>query len=63
VSVDDKLSRLTGSDTLEKFQQTQYKILQSRSLAERVIKSLQLAEHPDFRAIKERNPDKSPTEI
>ena len=29
VSVDDKLSKLTGSDSLEKFQQTQYKILQS----------------------------------
>jgi len=63
VSVDDKIARLTGSDSLEKFQQSQYKILQSRSLAERIIKSLNLADHPDFRGITKKKADKSPEEI
>jgi capsular exopolysaccharide synthesis family protein len=64
VSVDDKLSQLTGgSDSLEKFQQTQYKILQSRSLALRVIQALNLAEHPDFSIIREKHPDWADNEI
>ena len=63
VSLDDKLSKLTGSDSLEKFQQTQYKILQSESMARRVIQALNLKEHDDFKAIREDNPDKSETEI
>jgi len=62
VSVDDKIARLTGSDSLEKFQQSQYKILQSRSLAERIIKSLNLGDHPDF-AAKKKKADKSPAEV
>jgi succinoglycan biosynthesis transport protein ExoP len=63
VTVDDKLSRLTGSDSLEKFQQTQYKIFQSRSLAHRVIQALHLADHPDFKSIREGHPEKSETDI
>ncbi|MGD0826868.1 MAG: polysaccharide biosynthesis tyrosine autokinase [Desulfobaccales bacterium] len=63
VSLDNKLSRLTGNDALEKFQQTQYEILQSRSLAQRVIQALNLAGHPDFKRIKEKHPDKSENEI
>ncbi|MEW6657592.1 MAG: polysaccharide biosynthesis tyrosine autokinase [Thermodesulfobacteriota bacterium] len=63
VSVDDKLSKFTGSDSLEKFQQTQYKILTSWSLAQRVVRSLNLKEHPDFKSIREKNPKKSETEI
>ena len=63
VSVDDKLSKLTGSDSLEKFQQTQYKILQSQSLAQRVIQALNLPEHLDFKSLREKNPDKNDAEI
>jgi polysaccharide biosynthesis transport protein len=63
VSVSDKMSPLTGSDSVEKFQQTQYKILQSQSLALRVIQALNLKEHADFKSIREENPDKSETEI
>ncbi len=63
VAVDDKLSKLTGSDSLEKFQQTQYKILESESLALRVIRALNLSDHPDFKPIREKNPDKSELEI
>jgi capsular exopolysaccharide synthesis family protein len=64
VSADDKLSKLTGSsDSLEKFQQTQYKILQSESLAQRVIQALHLQDHADFKSIREGNSKKSKTEI
>ena len=63
LNLDDKLNRLTGNDSLEKFQETQYKILQSSSLALRTIETLNLAEHPDFKTIREENPDMSPTEI
>jgi polysaccharide biosynthesis transport protein len=63
VTVDDKLSKLTGADSLEKFQQTQYKILQSESLAQRVIKALTLKDHPDFAGIREKHPEKSDSEI
>ncbi len=63
VSADDKLSMLTGSDSMEKFQQTQYKILESRSLAERVIKALKLAEHPDFKIDREKFPELSDADV
>lgn len=63
VSVDDKLAKFTGSSDTDKFQQTQYKILQSQSLALRVIKELNLKEHPDFKSIREGNPDKSENAI
>jgi len=63
VSVDDKLSKLTGSSETDKFQQTQYKILQSQSLAQRVLEALDLKEHADFKSIQKKNPDKSKTEI
>ena len=49
----------TGSDSEEKFLQTQYKILQSWSLAQRVVQALNLTEYPDFKSIREQNPDKS----
>ncbi len=63
VSADDKLAMLTGGDSMEKFQQTQYKILQSRSLAERVIKALNLAEHPDFKIDREKHPEMTDADV
>jgi polysaccharide biosynthesis transport protein len=63
VSVDNKLAKLTGSSDTEKFQETQYKILQSQSLALRVIKALDLKDHAGYKSIREKNPDKSETEI
>jgi capsular exopolysaccharide synthesis family protein len=61
--MEDKLSKVTGGDTLEKFQQTQYKILKSWSLAQRVVQALNLKETPDFKSIREQNPEKSEEEI
>jgi capsular exopolysaccharide synthesis family protein len=63
LTMEDKLSKVTGGDTLEKFQQTQYKILKSWSLAQRVVQALNLKETPDFKSIREQNPEKSEEEI
>lgn len=64
VSVDDKISSaFSGSSSQEKFQQTQYKILESRSLARQVLRSLNMAEHPEFIEISKKYADKSPAEI
>jgi succinoglycan biosynthesis transport protein ExoP len=63
VSLDDKLPKLNSSSDMDKFQKTQYKIIQSESMAQRIIKDLQLKNHPDFKSIREDNPDKSETEI
>ena len=45
VSASDKLPEFFGYEDMEKFQQTQYDILQSQSLAQRVVKALNLPEH------------------
>ena len=47
----------------QNFQETQYKILESRSLALRVIKALKLDETPDFAILKEGTEGLSKTEI
>jgi len=59
----DPVSKYLAYDSLEKFQQTQYKILQSRSLAQRVIQALKLQEHPDFKPKGVKKPDISETDI
>jgi len=63
VSTKDRAAPLAANEDLEKFQQTQYNILRSRSLALRVIKELNLSQHPYLRAIQEGNPDKTEAEI
>lgn len=63
VTMEDKMSRIFGSDSPEKFQQTQYKILKSWSLAHRVAQALDLAKYPAFKSIREKNPGKSEAEI
>ena len=59
----DPAAKYLDFDSLEKFQQTQYKILQSRSLAQRVIQALKLQDHPDFKPNGVKNPDISETAI
>ncbi len=63
VSASDKLPELFGSDSPEKFQQTQYEILQSRSMAQGVVQALNLKEEPEFKSFKEKNPGKPEAEI
>ena len=64
VSAGDQMAQLSSfGDTMEKFQQTQYKILQSRSLALRVIQALNLGEHPDFKGIRAKNPEWTSSEV
>jgi succinoglycan biosynthesis transport protein ExoP len=63
-TMDDKLSQLaTGYDSQDKFLRTQFKILHSRSLALRVIKTLNLAEHRDYKSIQKKRGNKSESEI
>ncbi|MFZ2089945.1 MAG: Wzz/FepE/Etk N-terminal domain-containing protein, partial [Desulfobaccales bacterium] len=47
----------------QKFQETQYKILKSRSLALRVIQALNLEEYPQYATIKKNAQDKSDAEV
>lgn len=63
LSMDQKLSQIGDFDNLEKFQQTQFKILKSWSLAQRVMQALNLWEHPGFKGIREQNPNKSKAQI
>lgn len=60
VSADVRMGGAGSWFATQKFQETQNKILRSQSLAKRVIKSLNLAEHPDFAGIakaKNKTPD------
>ena len=59
----DPLSILAGQDTLSRFYETQYMILNSRPMAYRIIDSLNLKEHPEYQTLNEKNPDKSEREI
>ncbi len=59
----DTLSLVRGGSELTKFQETQNKILTSRALAWRIIEALNLAEHPDFRYLKEKDPQISPEKL
>ena len=59
----DPVSKYMDFDSLEKFQQTQYKIIESRSLAKRIIRALKLQEHPEFNPNGVKKPDISKTAI
>ena len=63
LSASAAMGGFTGFFEAQNFQETQYKILESRSLALRVIKALHLDDHPDFAILKEDAKDKSKTEI
>jgi succinoglycan biosynthesis transport protein ExoP len=60
VSADGRISGMGSWFYAQKFQETQNKILKSKSLAKRVIKALDLAKHPDFAGMakaKNRSPE------
>jgi len=61
----DPLSLLTGSDSASsaKFYETQFKILDSRPMVLRLIKTLNLQEHPEYKKLAARYANKSPQEI
>ena len=63
LGVGDSMGGMAGWGFARSFQNTQYKILESRSLALRVIKVLNLGEHPDYAFLKEGAQDKSEAEI
>jgi len=53
----DTLSFLKGGQDVNKFQETQYRILTSRGVATRVIDALNLEDTPEFKAIAAKYPD------
>lgn len=58
----DPLGVLTGSSELDRFYETQYKILQSPTLAYGLIDTLKLKEHPSYKQMERDNP-KDPPEV
>ncbi len=68
ITEDHSLQRLSDNDPvasllnkdMDRFLATQVGILTSRSLAWQIIESLNLKEHPDFRQLKDKNPDLPP---
>jgi polysaccharide biosynthesis transport protein len=63
VTVGDRFAGMMEADGVEKFQQTQYNILESYSLAQRVVRALNLMETPQAKAIAAANPDQTKAEI
>ncbi len=59
----DTLSFLKGGQDVNKFQETQYKILTSRGVAARVIEALNLQDTPEFKAIAAKYPDAAPEKL
>ncbi len=63
LSDNDPLAPLRGGQELTKFQETQVKILGSRSLAWRIIEALNLKDHPDFKYLRETDSSQSPEKL
>jgi capsular exopolysaccharide synthesis family protein len=59
----DTMSFLKGGQDVNKFQETQYKILTSRGVAARVIEALNLQETPEFKAIAAKYPNAPPEKL
>lgn len=59
----DSLSLLKGGTEASRFQETQYKILTSRGLAARVIDVLKLHETPEFKALRDKDPEAPPEKL
>jgi capsular exopolysaccharide synthesis family protein len=56
VGENDPLTALKGGQELTRFQETQMKILGSRSLAWRIIEAFNLKDHQDFKYLRETTP-------
>ena len=56
----DPLAMMSGQDTLARFYETQYMLLNNRSILYRIIDTLNLTEHPAYKPLKEKYQDKSP---
>src|SRR5665648_409205 len=64
VNAQDSISKFfTAGDSEDKFLQTQYQILQSWSMAERVAKALNLYANPNFKFLREKHPEKTQAEF
>ncbi|MDI6852066.1 MAG: polysaccharide biosynthesis tyrosine autokinase [Deltaproteobacteria bacterium] len=63
VSEKDPLDALSAGDTQGRFYETQYMLLGSKTLAAKIIQSLNLKEHPEYKELAKKNKDKTPYEI
>ena len=59
----DPLGALAGSSELDRFYETQYKILQSPTIAYGLIDSLKLKDHPSYKQMERDNPADPPEVI
>ncbi|MFZ0282425.1 MAG: polysaccharide biosynthesis tyrosine autokinase, partial [Bacteroidales bacterium] len=59
----DALASLFASETQGRFYESQYLILNSRSMGNKIIDSLNMLNHPEFLKFKENYTDESPEEI
>jgi polysaccharide biosynthesis transport protein len=59
----DPLGALTGSSEMDRFYETQYKILHSPTIAYGLIDSLKLKDHPSYKQMERNNPSDPPEVI
>ena len=62
-SASDPLGALTGSSEIDRFYETQYAILQSRTMAYGIIDALNLKDHPSYHSMENDNKDLPPEVI
>jgi polysaccharide biosynthesis transport protein len=56
----DPFSALYASETQGRFYETQYMLLNSLPMAYKIIDTLNLLDHPEFKAVREAKPDETP---
>jgi len=59
----DPMALLGMDESGNKFYETQYMILGSRTMAAKIITALNLRDHQEFKELKEKNPNDTPPEI
>jgi capsular exopolysaccharide synthesis family protein len=59
----DPLTVMAGQDTLTRFYETQYMLLNSRSILYRIIDVLNLTEHPAYTDLKKQHQNEAPEEL
>ena len=62
-SASDPLGALTGSSEIDRFYETQYNILQSRTMAYGIMDALHLQDHPSYKKMQDDNKDDPPEVI
>lgn len=56
----DPMAMMAGQDTMARFYETQYMLLNNRTILYRIIDVLNLTEHPEYKTLKEKYQKQSP---